>query len=176
MITPWLEDTTPRTWTILVAVVMGFGGMTTASIVVIGYWGTDLLELSGPFGVRNPAIVVVAGISTLISGGWLWWFLVETTDNTRSSNGARFGALTAISSHILTIFSIVFVQWFPQLVVKPTPDLVVGLLVSSASFGLLSVLGFGLVTIPVGVALGVVLIRLRRSGIDDSPIEDPGSE
>lgn len=163
-----LEHLTPGPWIAIAAVVMGLGGLVTATIVVASYWGTDLLDLSGPYGVQNHVVIAAAGLSAFTTGGLLWWLLIESTGNVHWSSGARVGALTAIVSHLMTLLAVVFLQWFSQAATNLSLPVIVDLFVSASFYGLLSILGFGLITIPVGTVLGIVLARLRRPSVDES--------
>ena len=126
-------------WTLTAAI--GFGGAAALISVVAGL----LMGFPNPFSI---AVVV----SATLTGGVLWYALVEHHDAEPVSRGAAAGVLTGLLAHIPL--------WFLMMVQEPQssvnhPSTVVSLVTLSILFG-------GWVTVPLAGTAGLMLGLVRR--------------
>jgi hypothetical protein len=98
---------------------------------------------------------LLAGPAAVV-GTVVWWASVERTTAYSYARGAAFGVLTALGTIVvwLGVYSVV---WGPQLV----------------ALGWILVAFVGVVTVPVGLVVGLAVMYARRELTDGLPTGDP---
>lgn len=161
----WLDNLSPRGWTLLAALSFGLGAMVTSILAPLLLVG--LLSTGGAI-VLGVALAPPAGIGGFTVGGVSWWFGVEIRHSASTNTGVYVGGTTGLLSHFLVWFVSSLgryeAKWEPYTLL----EFVRYIAADVVYLGLLSAISTGIVTVPVGGYIGWRLVRLRRSTIQKS--------
>lgn len=130
------------------------------------------------FGIRpgshstDIAFAAAAPVASLVAGTLAWWLMVVRRRRIKVWRGALAGAVSVIFAHWFTVKMVLLVHNAWLLISGGDPQQMQGvfdLTIGDVGFALLTLLVFGGITIPIGAALGSLLIVMQRSELPRAP-------
>jgi hypothetical protein len=114
-------------------------------------------------------IVFTAAAAGIVCGPLTWWALITRQQKPGKLRGAGAGCLAVVIGHYLTFVMFSFVQQFTDPTAGPGfSHLGDSLFVSVFIFFPVSLIMVGWFTLPIGTALGIVIVARRRKSPDAS--------